>query len=464
MPRKGLSLPANIAGALFLCSVTVALTALVFHQLEVAQAGTLAHRQRVTDWVELGAHEVGERTPDADEPAGIDFSSDAEDAAAVKRFRHWARSAVRQPGVIGTAFAGPDGQVRAWEPPGVAVHGLEDVPVREGAWSRRTLRIGNSPRDVEILSRPVLPERRRGAMGYVMLATLPPGAASWAIPTFSFAGPLAVAVVVCVVGVYAWCRVGIGRPLALLADAKVWEGANQLPPLVERTDELGAVACNLKRWTDRVQQCEVRLAALEKTVGDRVADRTKRIETMLRRAQQKAWIDPLTSLYNRRFLNEKLEQLFCEQQAVGEDLTLVMLDLDHFKTLNDTLGHSAGDETLAFLGELLRGSLRKTDIAVRVGGDEFVVLLLGVGPAEAAGTVGRIIRLFSQRASLIESEPRVGISAGIASMAADRAGSGQDLWNLADEALYRAKSAGRNAVEVSAGSAAQAATGHSKSR
>jgi diguanylate cyclase (GGDEF)-like protein len=461
MPPKGLSLPAKIAGAGFLTLVSVALTALIVHQRQVAKAGAVAHRQRVVDWVELGVYQVGDSHGTADEPTTVKRSSDEEGVAAVKRFRPWARSVLRQPGVIGTAFVGADGHVRAWEPQGVAVQGLDDVPIRDAAWSRRTLRMGSALREVEIVSRPVRPEGKHGAIGYLVLATLPPGIASWVISTLFFAGALAAVIVVCVVGAYTWSRVAVGRPLALLADAKAWEGTGlRCPPLVDRTDEMGAVARNLRRWTDRAGQCELRLAALEQTLSARVADRTKRIETMLRLAQQNAWIDPLTSLYNRRFLDEKLEQLFRQQQAAGEDLTLVMFDLDHFKALNDTLGHSAGDEALAFLGELLRGSLRETDIAVRVGGDEFVVLLLGVGPAEAAVTMDRIIRLFTQRASLFEVEPPVGVSAGVASMVADRARSGEHLWSLADEALYRAKGAGRNAVEVGVRLSTPAAPGH----
>jgi diguanylate cyclase (GGDEF)-like protein len=461
MPRTGLSLPAKIAGTLFLTLVSVALTALVLHQHQVAKAAAAVHRQQVMDWVELGAYQVGDTHDTADAPTAIKRSSDEEDIAALRRFRPWARSVLRRPGVIGAAFVGADGQVRAWEPDAVTVQGLDDVPVRDAAWSRRTLRMGSALREVEIVSRPVAPEGKHGAIGYLVLATLPPGIAGWAIPTLFFAGALAVVILVCAVGVYAWSRVAVGRPLALLADAKAWEGAGlRHPPLVDRPDELGAIARHLRRWTDRAGQCESRLAALQQTLSTRVADRTKRIETMLRLAQQNAWIDPLTTLYNRRFLDEKLEQLFRQQQAAGEDLTLVMFDLDHFKALNDTLGHSAGDEALAFLGELLRGSLRETDIAVRVGGDEFVVLLSGIGPAEAAVTADRIIRLFTQRASLFEVEPRMGVSAGVASTMADRAESGEHLWSLADAALYRAKGAGKNAVQVAARSSTSAAPGH----
>ena len=182
-------------------------------------------------------------------------------------------------------------------------------------------------------------------------------------------------------------------------------------------------------------------------MNSRVADQTRQINAMLKRAERAVWIDPLTRLGNRSLLEDRLEKVFEAQRCSGQDLSIVMLDLDNFKKLNDTQGHVAGDEMLRFVGELVRGTIRPTDVGVRYGGDEFAIILVDTTPDKAAALAERL-RLFGQRAGVLGLDPPVSLSAGIASLLQDRPNSGKHLLRLADRALYKAKSRGKNALYV----------------
>src|SRR5262249_7950422 len=134
----------------------------------------------------------------------------------------------------------------------------------------------------------------------------------------------------------------------------------------------------------------------------------------------------------------------------GQDLSVVMLDVDHFKQLNDKLGHQCGDDLLKFTAELLRGALRTNDLAVRYGGDEFVLVLPSVSVIDAGAIARRVVALFNQRARflpVVKQTPP--LSAGIASLCSHSPATADELLAQADQALYDAKAQGRNAVCVS---------------
>lgn len=213
-------------------------------------------------------------------------------------------------------------------------------------------------------------------------------------------------------------------------------------------DEFGELARNVARMIEENRTVQSRMGHMERTMDARVADQTKRIQGMLRQAKKQAWMDPLTGLGNRRLLDDRLEELFDTQRANGEDLSVIMFDLDNFKGLNDTLGHAAGDEVLGFVGELLRCSLRPSDIGLRSGGDEFVVILLDTDADEAKRTAERFAQLFAQRASLFKVSPRVSLSAGVASINRHDPENGAGLMALADAGLYQAKRAGKGVVNI----------------
>lgn len=163
-----------------------------------------------------------------------------------------------------------------------------------------------------------------------------------------------------------------------------------------------------------------------------------------------ARFDTLTGLANRHQFNEKLPEALSRAQRTGEAMALMFLDIDHFKAINDTMGHPAGDAVLKEFGERLRRSVRATDTVARLAGDEFVVILENVhSEAEpqfvARKIVGQISRPFEVEGRLVEVTTSVGI-------AFHRHGSiaPEELLARADKALYAAKSAGRNTYHLSA--------------
>jgi diguanylate cyclase (GGDEF)-like protein len=151
--------------------------------------------------------------------------------------------------------------------------------------------------------------------------------------------------------------------------------------------------------------------------------------------------DTLTGLGNRRFLCEALERDLYNVGRYQGTLSLLMLDIDFFKKYNDTYGHLEGDKLLAQIGRILRSVLRSGDLPVRFGGEEFVVLLPQTD-CEAAGRAAERIRV------AIEQETTVTVSLGVATVSG-RQCDAELLIERADQALYRAKEAGRNRVEIS---------------
>lgn len=155
--------------------------------------------------------------------------------------------------------------------------------------------------------------------------------------------------------------------------------------------------------------------------------------------------DPLTGLYNRRFADEMLEREFARADRTGAPLSVLMLDLDHFKRFNDSYGHEGGDIALRQVGAFLRQACRASDVPARFGGEEFLIILPGTEPAAALRRAEEIrdgiaaLPLRETRPDL----PRITASLGVASYPAPIADPTQ-LIAAADRALYAAKGAGRN--------------------
>ena len=154
--------------------------------------------------------------------------------------------------------------------------------------------------------------------------------------------------------------------------------------------------------------------------------------------------DALTGLPNRILLNQRLEQAFARSKR-GENVAAHFLDLDYFKTVNDTLGHAAGDKLLEMVSERLRALARETDIVARMGGDEFAILQSGIAqPADAGSLARRVIESVSLPYDIDGQQVNIGTSIGIAIGPGD--GPNPDvLMRNADLALYRAKEDGRGA-------------------
>jgi diguanylate cyclase (GGDEF)-like protein len=177
------------------------------------------------------------------------------------------------------------------------------------------------------------------------------------------------------------------------------------------------------------------------TVGVRLAFSVRSLRFLTEMRHRQAITDELTGLGNRRQLFNLLDAFFADYadpETVDRTLSLLYIDLDHFKEINDSFGHSAGDEVLRQLGPRLTAQLRETDILVRVGGDELAVLVMDTDSTYAATVAQRLITELEQPFVLEALSVRVGASVGIACAPADATNS-VALLRCADLAMYRAK-------------------------
>jgi diguanylate cyclase len=163
------------------------------------------------------------------------------------------------------------------------------------------------------------------------------------------------------------------------------------------------------------------------------------------KAEKLARIDELTGLDNRRSFYEKIEQVFALGQRMDLEAVLILIDLDHFKLINDNYGHAAGDEVLIAFSGLLGEKIRESDILARIGGEEFCLLLTAT-PFESALLKIEELRVDTERLFVMLKGQSLSVTAsfGVAKFTTDI---DQTMHN-ADEALYRAKELGRNRVEV----------------
>jgi diguanylate cyclase (GGDEF)-like protein len=175
-----------------------------------------------------------------------------------------------------------------------------------------------------------------------------------------------------------------------------------------------------------------------------IAARADELDDLRGRAELLSFTDPLTGLYNRRFADESLKRLIAEARR-GRTFSIAAFDLDGFKRLNDSRGHAAGDDLLVDFARLLREGLRGADIPVRMGGDEFLILLPGTGLAQTILVVERL-RAAVRQARWGEPDVAVSVSSGIAQWTDGQ--SGQDLLQSADRSLYIAKRAHHAAAEA----------------
>lgn len=174
------------------------------------------------------------------------------------------------------------------------------------------------------------------------------------------------------------------------------------------------------------------------------------VTRLVQRLRNQSTHDVLTGLFNRRAMDERLQQHWERWRRGGEGFSVALLDLDLFKHVNDTLGHAAGDQVLVRTAHWLAAEVRGADVVARVGGEEFLVLMPGAaGPAAQALAE----RLRAGLAALVPAAPGgspvLTVSIGVAEAGARDAGP-DGLLRRADEALYRAKAAGRNRVVLAA--------------
>lgn len=178
------------------------------------------------------------------------------------------------------------------------------------------------------------------------------------------------------------------------------------------------------------------LSSAEVSERDRLVSRATQAET-----------DPLTGLGTRLYMDEVVPRICAECDARGLSLSLLVIDLDHFKKVNDTLGHPVGDKVLSTVARACRGAIRDSDIAVRFGGEEFLAFLIDSDLGQTAVVAERVRQAV---AALDTSALAPGVTLTVSIGAAQRGDreTFEDLLRRADQALYRAKSGGRNRVEL----------------
>jgi diguanylate cyclase (GGDEF)-like protein len=203
------------------------------------------------------------------------------------------------------------------------------------------------------------------------------------------------------------------------------------------------VLCDLLR--ERRQQ-KSEIARLRGEIDQRVAKRTDMLERSISKLRAQATRDVLTGLFNRRVLDECLDEIVQRCRQDRTPLCLLMIDVDDFKLLNDTLGHAAGDTLLRCIGQLIRSSVRQQDLAFRCGGDEFLIVLPQCPKPQGEALARRLTDLVDALAKTLNVPRRPRLSIGV-SMLWDlpATAGGAELIKEADARLYAEKSARKRA-------------------
>ena len=211
---------------------------------------------------------------------------------------------------------------------------------------------------------------------------------------------------------------------------------------VQQSDEVDSLMHSFSRMLGTIEQ----QASDVNEYARRLDTAYKELESTSAQLKEFSFKDEVTGLYNRRFFSIRLEEEVSRYRRFNHPVSVVLLDLDGFKAVNDDLGHGAGDETLRAMAEILLKQSRGINVICRYGGDEFAVLLVETSKGGA--------RLYADRIRYVLSTwtfahgRRVTASFGIASLPEDVAPAAEELIRAADEALYAAKRAGKNRVSV----------------
>jgi two-component system cell cycle response regulator len=226
-----------------------------------------------------------------------------------------------------------------------------------------------------------------------------------------------------------------------------------LPFSIDR-GQYGVFLVRRTREQERFAPEDIEFAEAVLTAAVAVIQRAQLVESTMAdnaRLEQLAQTDPLTQLLNRRALTERITAEMERALRYDSTLALLMIDLDHFKRVNDTYGHLVGDDVLRDVAQLLSRTIRGSDIVARYGGEEFLVLLPETDEGGAERFAERLREAVEQhefaKVSLAEVL-KLTASVGVAVFPAARVESVEDLFQRADAALYRAKAEGRNQVRM----------------
>ena len=234
----------------------------------------------------------------------------------------------------------------------------------------------------------------------------------------------------------------LGRAFAKIAELLAREP--KLAELGGRSDEVGTLMRSFSNMLGTVEQQAIDI----NTFAMRLDAAYRELEATNAKLKETSFKDEVTGLYNRRFFSLRLEEEISRFRRFNHPVSVVVLDLDGFKSVNDEFGHAVGDETLRDIGQILMKHSRGINVVSRYGGDEFAVLLVETSKSGArlyADRIRQVVATFPY-----SHGKRVTASFGVASLPDEEASTSEELFRAADGALYAAKRAGKNQV-VAAG-------------
>lgn len=215
-----------------------------------------------------------------------------------------------------------------------------------------------------------------------------------------------------------------------------------------RSSEFAVLTDTFNQMTARLAASQASVEDYQHTLEEKVEQRTRELQTATARAYKLAQQDILTGLPNRVLLNQRLQQILALAKREHQQVAVLFLDFDHFKRINDTLGHDTGDQLLQQVAQRLSATIRESDLVARLGGDEFVLVLTGLNMAQSAHEllqlVERVRGAFGTPFSVNGQDLSLTVSIGV-SMFPDDAIDAPNLIKQADTAMYAAKEQGRNA-------------------
>jgi diguanylate cyclase (GGDEF)-like protein len=235
----------------------------------------------------------------------------------------------------------------------------------------------------------------------------------------------------------------VARMAQVMASEQVMGG------LVRRNNEVGTLMGSFNKMLTTIEN----QAAEINSFATRLDAAYKELESTNARLKETSFKDEVTGLYNRRFFSLRLEEELSRYRRFNHPVSVVLLDLDGFKSVNDSLGHTVGDDTLRDVAQILMKHSRGINVVSRYGGDEFAVLLVETSKAGARLYADRIREVVAKYP--FSHGKILTASFGVASLPDDEASTAEDLFRSADEALYAAKRAGKNQVAAASGSPAK---------
>ena len=198
---------------------------------------------------------------------------------------------------------------------------------------------------------------------------------------------------------------------------------------------------------DDFQKCLLESPSVAVKLLEALSVRIRNADEQISGLSDKAMRDALTGLLNRRAFHDRLGEEVDRSQRYGDHFSLILIDVDRFKTVNDTFGHDVGDHVLSWIGRLLTEHTRAADMPFRIGGEEFAILAPATGQEVALSVAERLVGLVAEARPPVSVELKLTISAGFASCP-EHGVRPDAIYSLADQALLRAKKEGRNQVHA----------------